>query len=359
VAVTGVSLTLANRASAERTRAVAAAAAEADLRRRAEESAGEEKKARLEAEGLAAMLDSLVASVKSGQGAIDGLRKQLDQTAAALTADTGDPLIRARLLYTVAITRRNIGDYAEAVPLMERSLALRTEHLGGAHPLTRETAGEMGYTYVHVRRGEDAVRVLQPLADAGPAEDSVDALPVLHRLRIAYHAAGRTDEAAALGERILAFCVRHYGEDHEETEWMRLQLPRYTGPDRQFDEALPVLRKAYDKLLGTWGPTAVPFIVARAELGRCLFDAGRPEEALPYLKEMYEATVSRSGPNHPITLSNANDLARAYEACGRPADAIPLRRTLRDHYRAAGDAARADYQAARLAEAEAAVESGR
>lgn len=351
-AATIVSLAFAERAGRERANAVAAAQAEADLRRQAEGAAGAEQKARREAEAMTAMLDSLLASIQPGRDALAGLREQMDRTAAALQADPGDPLVGARLLYTLALTRRKLGDFREAVPLMERALAIRTEHLGPDHALTRQTACETGYTYVHVNRCDDAVRVVRPVVEAELADlpaDSPEALKPLQFLHVACHAAGRADEEEALGERMLAICVKHYGDDHEETEWARINLRRYSVAARRFSEAIPVLRKAYARFQATWGPDSGPFICARAELGRCLLENGQPDEALPYLKEMYDSSVARNGPTHPIALVDRQDLARGYEACGRFADAVPHRRELRDHFQTTGDANRADSQAELLA----------
>ncbi len=347
-----VSLALAARAVHERANAVAAVEAERQLRRQAEAATAQEQKARREAEAITAMLDALLAKIHAGQDIVAGLREEMDRTAGALRADVGDPLIRARLLYTLAIARRKLGDFQAAVPLMERSLALRTEHLGADHPLTRQTAGEMAYTYVHVGRGADAVRLVEPVVTATLADrpaDAPEAVEALRLLRIAYEAAGRGDDADAVGERVLAVCVRRYGPDHEETEWERIHLRRYSVGARRFDEAIPVLKKAYARFKATWGPESIPFVCARAELGRCLLESGRPEQALPYLKEMVEASVTRAGPTHPHTLIDRNDLARCYEACGRFAEAADQRRQLRDQFRKAGDTRQADRQAEQLA----------
>jgi tetratricopeptide (TPR) repeat protein len=358
VAATGVSLAFADRATGERTRAVAAAEAEAELRRQAERSAEEEQKARREAEELAAALDSLVAGFTSGKDAVAELRRQLDVTAAALSR-AGDPLVRARLLYTLALTRRKIGDYAEAVPLMERSLALRAAHLGAGHPVTRKTAHELSYTYIHVHRGDDAVRVLKPFVGAELAElppDSPAVIDILWLLMLAYGEAGRTADQEAVGERILAVAAKNYGDDHERTEWVRVNLPRYSLAARRFDEAIPVLERAYARFRARCGPTSEEVLWTRWRLARCLMEAGRPAEAVPFMAESYEYVLTVSGPTHPLTLKAGESLAQAYEGCGRFAEAVPLRRGLRDHYRSAGDDARADAHARQLAENEAAAD---
>ncbi len=111
----------------DRANAVAAAEAEGELRRQAETAMLAEQKVRRESEAMTAMLDSLLASISAGREALASLRQQMDKAAKTLQSDAGDPLVRARLLFTLGLTRQNLGDFQEAVPLMEKSLVIRKE----------------------------------------------------------------------------------------------------------------------------------------------------------------------------------------------------------------------------------------
>lgn len=347
-----VSLAFAARAVRERANAVAAAETEGILRRQAELAVEEEQKARHEAESMTTILDSLLTSIQPGRDAVVGLRTEMARAAEMLKSEAGDPLVRARLFYTLALTRRKLGDFEEAVSLMERALAIRSEILGPDHDLTIQTASEMGYTYVHVKRGEDAVRLLKPIVAAKQGklpDDSTELLEALQLLQVAYYSAGQIAEAADVGERILTICVKRFGDDHEETEWVRINLPRYSVEAGRFDQAIPVLKKAYARFQATLGPTSTQLICARAQLGRCLLASGQPHEALPYLKEMYESAIARVGPTHPHAVSDRNDLAKGYEACGLFAFAVPHRRELQEYFHNLGDTQRASLQADLLA----------
>jgi eukaryotic-like serine/threonine-protein kinase len=343
-----VSTAFAMRATRDRGLAVAAAEAEEQLRHQADNAKVAEQKLREESEALTAMLDSLLASITTGQAALPSLREEMDRAAQALNSGKGDPLVRARLFYRLALTRRELGDFAEAIPLMQQALALRTAHLGAGHDLTLKTASEMGYTYMSAHRGKEAVEVLKPVVEAKTAALPPDAPELLAELQLlmgAYDQAGCEPDAADLGERILAIYVNRFGADHEETEWVRIKLRRYSVRAGNWNETIPVLRKAYEKFRATLGPNSVQFICARAELGRSLLANGQPQEALPFLKEMYDHSVLKSGPTHPIALIDRNDLARCYEACGQFADAVPHRRELHSHFSKIGDTKRADLQA--------------
>jgi tetratricopeptide (TPR) repeat protein len=346
-----ISTAFATRVARDRANALAAAQAESVLRRRAETAMAAEQKSRREAEAMTAMLDSLLASVIPGRDALTSLRQEMDKAAQILRTDTGDPLTRARLLYRLALTRQNLGDFRDAVPLMEQALAIRTEVLGPNDALTRETIGALSYAYVAAGRGQDALRTLEPVAYAYLAEipeNSPEAIEMLEQLSVAYESAGQYDDADATNERLVSICEKLYGPDHETTHWRRMNLRRYTVPAGRFEEAIPVLRKAYAKFQSVCEPHATPLICARAELGRLLLANGQAREALPYLKEMYESSVARVGATHPFSAIDRNDLAKAYEACGCFAEAIPHRLGLFNHYRKAGDIKRSTFQSARL-----------
>ncbi len=346
---------------------MAAAKAEAALRQQAEQAVESETKAlqaeeralaaqtkaREEAEAMTAMLDSLLLSVKPGKDTLGSLRKQLDITADQLQTDERDPILRARLLYSLAMTRRTIGDYEPAVELMEHSFALRKEHLGADHPKTRKTAKELAYTYIHVKRGEDAVRLLKPLTDSELAAlppDSVDSIDHLHLLMLAYSAAGRRDEQQAVGEQIVALCEKHYGSDDTKTHWERSNLASLYRKQKQFDKALPILEAAFAHFCIHCEPYSTEILWTRGELGLCLLQTGLLENALPYLRETYDSDIVFHGPNHPITIQHGDLYASACEQAGNFAEAAPVRQALYDHFDAIDDRESADFQSQRLAE---------
>jgi len=368
------SLALANWAMREHDKAIGAAKAEAELRQQAEEAVkaehkalaaekearasetkalAAERKAREEADAMTAMLESLLGSVRAGKDTLAELRRQMDTTAAQLKTNDRDPLLRARLLYTLAMTRRNLGDYNTSVELIEMSYSLRKRHLGEDHKITRETAHELAYTYIHVSRGEDALKILGPLLEIkqGKADgDGVETIRDLYLLCFAYGQTGRSDEQVAVYQRIVALCRKHYGESSAKTQWALANLTSIYRTRRQYELAIPILKTAYDCFRKNCTPTSTEMMWTRGELGSCLQESGQVEEALPYLRETYEFDVSLHGPSHHFTLRSAERLAKAYECTKKFAEAAPLRQSLRDQYQSINKKEAAEYHAKRLAE---------
>ncbi len=368
VAATAVSLAFAGHAYQERANAEAEAgranearAAEHALREEAERSAAAEKKAREEAERAVAaekkareetarmtqMFIDLLEGIRSSPDPLKDLLDRMKMTAAMLEKEQGDPIVRARLFYTLAITRRNLGAYADAIPPMERAHELRAKHLGIDHPETRATAEALSYTYYHDRRIDDAVRTLMPLIaaeEAASGKESERTFELLSLLNMYNASAGRLKEEAELGERLLAIQVRKFGPDHECTEWTRINLRRYGADAGNYRESIPVLRKAYARLLDRRGSEDYQTCWARVTLGLSFLRDGRPREALPYLEPNYARTIRERGIFHDHSIYATTFWAETYEALGRPADAVPLRRGMLDFYLVRGDAGNAAVQ---------------
>ncbi len=353
IAGSAVSLGLARWALGEQARAVAAADAEAELRRRAEVATAAEAKARGEAEATVSLLDKLLGTLMPGKDAWAEFRRKTDEAAAALATDGRDPLLRARLLYTLALTRRRLGDLDAAVGLMEQSWALRQQYLPPTDPVYRTTGHQMAYTYYHVDRHEDNLRVLKPLVEAQLAEvpaESAAAIDLLRGLMMAYAGAGRRDEELALGERILALCQKLYGDDHEKTHWIRVNLAQHDLREKRYDRVIPVYERALARFTAHCGPVSDEVVWTRGNLGKCYFHTGQIDRAIPLLRATYERDLAIQGPSHHFTLVSGDYLARAYEKAGRYADAIPIRHALRDHFASAGDAPAAERHARQLAD---------
>lgn len=318
------------------------AAAETRAREEAERAVAAEKKAREDTERIVELLNGLLESIRAGNrhNTITGLRTQLDKTALQLASDRIDPLVRAKLFQTMANTRRNIGDYQEAAPLMEEAYNLRVRELGPGHPDTVDAAGNLCYIYIHLNRGRDGVRVYKPVIDAlekSLPPDSEELIIRLGMLKLAYSNARMNAEYDAIGERILAFSVRKYGPDDPTTEWVRVNTRAYYDPHDVTDAAVDVLKKALESFRKLNDPIATSFVWTRGALAYALLKRGRPDEALPHAVDNYVHYRDTAGQYHPLTLIAMRNLVRAYEETGRFVEALPLRWMLAGHAGQTGD----------------------
>jgi eukaryotic-like serine/threonine-protein kinase len=323
------------------------AAAEKLAREQAERAVAAEKKAREKTENLTEMLDELLQGIRPSERPLDALIEQMKGTVQRLEKHDGDTLVRARLFRTLGLTHRNLGSFAASVPLYERHYELLRTHHGPRHPATLDAASDLSYTYYHVHRNEDAIRTLAPALEvelATATEDSPRAFGLLSQMYMYYASAGRLVDEAKLGQRLLAIRVKQFGPDHELTEWTRVNLRKYQPSHANLQESIPVLRKAYARMLGYWGPHEETTKWTRLTLGLSLLRNGQAREALPYMETNYNTALSEKGYHHDHSLYAARFLAECYEGCGRWDDAAPIRKRMFEHYRSKGDAANAAEQ---------------
>jgi Tetratricopeptide repeat len=127
----------------------------------------------------------------------------------------------------LAIAYQAVGRAAEAIPLLEQTLAGRERELGPDHPDTLVSRHNLSYAYQEASRATEAIPLLeQALAGRervlGP--DDPDTLASRENLAIAYQAVGRAAEAIPLLEQTLAAFARVLGPDHPRTLILRESL---------------------------------------------------------------------------------------------------------------------------------------
>jgi hypothetical protein len=160
----------------------------------------------------------------SAQQAI--LAGELVAADAALMLGPGDPGTLASR-NNLAIAYQAVGRAAEAIPLLEQTLAGRERELGPDHPDTLVSRHNLGYAYQGAGRAAEAIPLLEhALAGRervlGPADP--DTLASRNNLAIAYQEAGRGAEAIPLLEQTLAAFAQVLGPDHPRTLILRESL---------------------------------------------------------------------------------------------------------------------------------------
>ena len=220
------------------------------------------------------------------------IRELLDRAAEELSEAKiesnfpGQPLLQAEILYTVGNTYRGVGAYERAIGFLQRSLALRKQHLGTDHPDTLTSMNEP-------RRGVSVRREAGPgpaafRGDAQalrkPSSDPTipDTLASMNNLALAYQEAGKLDLALPLYEETLKLRKAKLGPDHPDT------------------------------------------LMSMNNLALAYQAAGKLDLALPLHEETLKLQKAKLGPDHPDTLASMNNLAVAYRAAGKLDLALPL-----------------------------------
>jgi tetratricopeptide (TPR) repeat protein len=145
---------------------------------------------------------------------------------AALMLGPGHPHTLASR-NNLAIAYQAVGRAAEAIPLLEQTLASRERDLGPDHPDTLVSRHNLSYAYQETGRAAEAIPLLEQ-ALAGRERvlglDHPDTLASRNNLAIAYQEVGRGAEAIPLCEQNLAAFAEVLGPDHPRTVILREEL---------------------------------------------------------------------------------------------------------------------------------------
>ncbi|AUI70040.1 tetratricopeptide repeat protein [Beggiatoa leptomitoformis] len=202
-----------------------------------------------------------------------------------LYADNPNHLEIAQSLNGLALLYQDQGDYAQALPLSQRTLAIDEKVLGTEHPHTAQSLNNLAGLYQ-------------------AQGDYAQALPLLQR-------------ALAIDEKVL-------GTEHPHTAQSLNNLAGLYQAQGDYAQALPLLQRALairEKVLGTEHPHTASSLNNLAMLYQ---DQGDYAQALPLLQQALAIDEKVLGAEHPHTAHSLNNLATLYEAQGDYAQALPL-----------------------------------
>lgn len=292
-------------------------------------------------------------------------REMLDRGSARIEREFGDqPDIQARLLVEVARVYVNLGLLSRALPLVERSAALR-DSLHGAHspqlaeslvPLAQILAA-LGRTDEAIERFRRALAIREALAHAPDSivastrtelawllrargsyaeaeqlfqqalaaqrvlfgEGAPQLAPALLGLATAYHDGGRFDEAEATFQRALADADT--ARPHPMAATAMLNIGALRRLREEYASAEPLLHSAFRMRRALYDAGHLDVLEAATEWGRELADLGRYEEAAAVLSEALADARRVLSPGHSRTASLRQSLASVLSELGDYTDA--------------------------------------
>jgi eukaryotic-like serine/threonine-protein kinase len=209
------------------------------------------------------------------------------------------PLLKARLLQTLAITLRELGLYDAAMPPQEQALEIRRSILGVEHPDTMISIREIGT--VHQSRGEFS-----------------EAEPYLR-------------EALEVSKRL-------FGNDHRQTSLSRHRLGALLRLRWQFAEAEQLFKEALGEILGRVDADHPESLSVKGSLALVLSEQQRYSEAAPYYQTVLDGSRRQLGDDHPNTMTAINNMAQFLQGQGRVDEAEPYyRESMERRRRVMGD----------------------
>jgi tetratricopeptide (TPR) repeat protein len=206
---------------------------------------------------------------------LDVARKCLD-VCVAFDQDSSELTLEA--MSRVASGYRSNGEFSMATECYERLLTLVEKRLGIEDAFTMSVVIDLGYTYFHQNRFEDAMRLYERvLPTVQNKETPLDSLRLNCRLAQTYSALGRHSEAAQL---------------LEPTDY---SIQAFKSSERH-------------TLLDSEGETVLSSMEALADIYLYM---GRVEEAVRLAQEILKTRRQTDGENSPLTLDAAHRLAMA------------------------------------------------
>ncbi len=318
-------------------------------------------------------LEQTLTGINFSNLALDWLEDNvLAGTVSGIESQFADqPLVRARLLQSVANTMRNLALYDRAWAIQQRALELHRRELGETHPRTLASLSETGRllrSRGQLEEAEEYERLAlegrrQVLGDNHPdtldsvsnlgvllrrtgrlreaepyyrealngrmralGDDDPDTLTSMSNLGVLLVAMDRLDEAEVWMRRALEGRREVLGEDDRSTLQslnnmgvLMRSLERYAEAEDYYREALARSRR----VRGDHHPSTLDIV---NNLGVVLDRQERLDEAAVYYRESLKGTIATLGEDHPATLASRYNMARVVREQGHLEEAEALGR---------------------------------
>ena len=233
----------------------------------------------------------------------------------------------ATCLHWIASLYRQQGRYAEAEPLVMRSLSIQKQQLGQDHPDAAESLNHLALLYHYQGRyGEAETLYLQSLEIKGQqlGDDHPDVAVSLHNLASLYRAQGRYGEAEPLYLRSFSICEQQLGAMHPFVATILSNLAELYTAQGQYSKVEQLVLQALsirEQQLGAMHPTVAGSL---DDLARFYTSQGRYSKAEPLALQALSIHKQQLGQDHPRVAQSLNNLANLYYEQGRYREAEPL-----------------------------------
>jgi serine/threonine protein kinase/tetratricopeptide (TPR) repeat protein len=304
----------------------------------AEAARDREAKERGYAEAIAKFVkdDFLALTSVEGQTRFDGeqltkdatLRDLLDRAAEKLK-DRNDlaPRTEAELCWIIGVSYRGVGEFAEAIRYLERSVELYRQAIGPEEDATLNAQNSLAVVFRAAGQFDRAVLLHEEtlkLRKSVDGPEHPDTLRSIGGLAAAYQDAGKLDLALPLFEETLKLMKATLGPEHPHTLISMNNLARAYQAAGKLDLALPLFEESLKLRKATLAPEHPHTLTIMFNLAAAYQDAGKLDLALPLFEETLKLRKARLGPEHPDTLVTMNNLAVAYWSTKQLDKSVPL-----------------------------------
>jgi len=295
----------------------------------------EAARANQEAQAAAQVSDFLVSLFQvsdpaQARGRAITAREILDQGSARIRTDLAhEPVVQARLLYTMGDVYRNLGILDRSEELLEESVDIRRRTIGPEAADTLRASSLLGAVYDVEGKTAQAEKILTSALAAeerslGPNHPNT--LFTLNNLANLYDSEGRYDLSARMIQDVFERRRRTLGPEHPDTLGSQYNLAVARYRQTRFTEAERLLTDVADSFTRVVGEDHPHTLLARELLASVYLETKRAEEARRILNDVYRIRQRVLGPEHRDTLASKLSLANVEQIEGHLTEAESLYR---------------------------------
>ena len=237
-----------------------------------------------------------------------------------------DPETEAALNTTIAIILQNNGRATEALPRLERALAVRQRLFTGDHADVAASLNNEALCLDDLGRSAEALVLHERALEMRRrlfAGDHEDVAASLNNGANCLSNLGRTEEALARFEAGLEMHRRLFAGDHAEVAAGLNNVGNCLNALGRTEEALPKFQAALEMDLRLFPGDHPGVATSMNNVANCLVSLGRAEEALPQFERALEMRQRLFAGDHPEVAVSLNNLASCLHIVGRTDEAIP------------------------------------
>ena len=228
-------------------------------------------------------------------------REILDSGAVRLDRElSGQPEVQARLMRTIGGVYTQLGAYAEAERLLDRSLAIRESLPGDNSAGLSSSLTSLGSLYKEqglYPRAESTLMRAISLAGQADAEQ-VDLAWTLEVLSETYRGEGRFQESDSVARLRLGMLREQLGADHEDVTEQTWTLAASQAEQGKPEAAESLFRQVLASRLRADGASSTGVAAALSGLASSLFEQGRFSESDSLYRQALAIKIRTYGPDH-------------------------------------------------------------